>query len=167
MIDPKAIKTNMLELLDKAEVEYKLFEHQPVFSYDDALKAQEQTGFFGTEGKSLVLKVDDSFIVYFTIQGKKVSFDAIKQLFQVKKVQLATPEELEEYFGALPGCAYPFGFDAKYSIYVDPIVYQQDWVLFSPCLPTFTLQAKGKDLEKVFANVKNPVLETQQFNLDQ
>lgn len=165
MINSEEVKNKMISMLDSSRVEYKLFQHQPVFSYEDAEKAAQETGYIGTEGKSLVMKADDSFIVYVTIQGKKVNFDAIKEKLDVKKVRLASPEELQEYFGAQPGCAYPFGFDAQYAIYVDPIVYQQEWFVFSPCLPNFTVQAKGSDLKKVFDSLENHVEETEEFNI--
>jgi len=164
MIDAIQVKEYMLNLLTQAGVEYKVFEHRPILSYEDAEAVQKEAGYIGTEGKSLVLKADDTFIIYFTIQGKKVNFDAIKEMLQVKKVRLATAEELQEYFGAQPGCAYPFGFDQKYTIYVDPIVYEQEWMVFSPCLPTFTVQAKAVELKKVFDSLPNKVVETGEFN---
>ena len=165
MIDSLQIKNKILELLTQAGVEYKVFEHQPIFSYEDALKVQKEVGFEGTEGKSLVLNTDDTFIVLVTTQGKKVDFDKLKQTLGVEKVRLAKPEELQEYFGAEPGCAYPFGFDEQYTIYVDPAIYEQEWFLFSACLPTWTVQARGKDLKKVFEKLPNKVVETGEFNL--
>ena len=164
VIDSVQIKDHMLDLMTQVGVEYKVFEHKPILSYEDAAEVQKEVGYVGTEGKSLVLKVDDKCIVYVTIQGKKVNFQAIKDELGVNKVRLATAEELQEYFGAQPGCAYPFGFNEEYSIYVDPIVYMQNWLVFSPCLPTFTIQAKGEDLKKVFDLLPNKVIETEKFN---
>lgn len=158
------IKEHILDLLNQAHVEYKVFQHKPVFSYEDAEEVAKETGYFGTEGKSLVLKIDESFIVYVTIQGKKVNFDAIKDILGVKKVRLVSAEELQENFGAVPGCAYPFGFEEKFAIYVDPVIFEQEWFVFSPCLPNFTVQAKGAELKNVFANLKNDVTETTEFN---
>lgn len=127
-------------------------------------QVQKETGFFGTEGKCMVLKIDDRFIVYVTVQGKKVNMDTIKDTLNVSKVRLATPEELKEYFGAEPGCAYPFGFSKDINVFVDPTIYEQGWFLFSPVLPTKTVQAKGSDLKKVFSNLENKVTEVQNFN---
>lgn len=158
------IKDHMLELLTQVGVEYKVFEHAPILSYEDAERVQKEAGYIGTEGKSLVLKTDDTFIVYMTIQGQKVNFDAIKDTLQVNKVRLASAEELQEHFGAQPGCAYPFGFDEKYAIYVDPVVYEQEWLVFSPCLPTLTVQAKGAQLRNIFDTLSNRVIETEEFN---
>ena len=164
MIDSEFIKNKITTMLEQTGVEFTLFEHRPILSYADAEEVQKEAGYIGTEGKSLVLKVEDTFIVYVTIQGQKVNFDSIKDMLQVNKVRLASPEELEEYFGAQPGCAYPFGFDGQYAIYVDPVIYEQEWLVFSPCLPTFTVQAKGLELKKVFDTLPNRVVATKEFN---
>lgn len=164
MVDATSVKNKIITLLDERYVTYKLFQHKPILSYEDAENAQKKYGWTGTEGKSLVIKADDSFIIYFTLQGQKVNFDRIKTMVGLKKVRLASAEELEENFGAVPGSAYPFGFDEKFAIYIDPAVYKQEWVVFSPCLPTFTVQAKGNELQKVFTSLKNTVTETEEFN---
>ena len=164
MVDPNTINDRLIGLLNTNQVEYKLFSHQAALTYEDLAVAQKATGFFGTEAKCMVLKVEDKFIVYITLQGSRVNFDAVKKELGGAKVRLATAEELAEYFGAQPGCAYPFAFDSQYDIYVDPRIYEQEWLLFSPVLPTETIQARGQDLKKVFASLDNKVHETAAFN---
>lgn len=164
MIDTNIVYDKLINLLDSNQVEYKLFSHREALTWEELEIVQKETGFFGTEMKCMVLKAGDKFIVYITLQGKKVNFDAIKEKLEVNKVRLSNPEELNEYFGAKPGCAYPFGFDAQYDIYVDPKIYEQEWLLFSPVVPTKTVQAKGTDLKKVFSSLKNKVQEVANFN---
>ncbi len=164
MVDPNLAYQKLISLLDTEKVEYKLFHHKEALSWEEIEQVQKETGFFGTETKCMVLKAGDNLIVYVTLQGKRVNFDAIKEKLGVSKVRLSTPEELSEYFGAKPGCAYPFGFDAQYDIYVDPKIYEQEWLLFSPVVPTQTVQAKGSDLKRVFDSLPNKVLEVSNFN---
>ena len=130
MVDANQIYNNIISLLNEVQAEYKLFENRTALTYKDLESVQKETGFFGTEGKCMVLKVDDRFIVYVTTFGNKINFDAIKEKLNIKKVRLATSEELKEYFGAEPGCAYPFGFDEKIKIFVDPNIYDEEWFLF-------------------------------------
>lgn len=164
MINPNDIYQKFISLLDSNNVNYKLFNHKPVFSYEDSLEVQKETGFVGTAGKCLVLKTDGRFIVYVTKQGYRVNFDKIKEVLEVSKIRLATAEELKENFGAEPGCAYPFGFDKSVEIFVDPNIFEEDWMLFSAVLPTVTAQIKGSDLRKVFHNLKNKSTEVTNFN---
>lgn len=165
MVDQNAIYQNIIDILDQNHTEYKLFQHRPALTYEDLALAQKEAGFVGTEGKCLVLKVDTNFIVYVTIQGKKVNFDQIKNNLNIKKIRLAIPEELMDNFGAQPGCAYPFGFDSKFKIYIDPAIYDQKWFLFSPLFPDKTIQVTGNSLKTVFQKLSNPVTETKDFNI--
>lgn len=164
MVNADEIYQKFINLLDTNKVNYKLFKHKPVFSYEDSLEAQKEAGFIGTEGKCLVLNTNDKFFVYITRQGSKINFDKVKEALSVNKVRLATPEELKEHFGAEPGCAYPFGFDSSVDIYIDPKIYDEDWILFSAVLPTATVQIKGSDLRNVFRNLNNKVTEVTEFN---
>lgn len=159
MQNPTTLYENLIRLLDQNEVNYKLFSHREALSYEDLAAVQKETGFFGREMKCMVLKADEEFFVYVTLQGNRVDMEAVKTKIGTKKLRLALPEELEEHFGAKPGCAYPFGFDSKFRIYVDPQIYEQEWLLFSPVLSTKTVQAKGSDLKKVFDSLENKVEE--------
>ena len=164
MIHSNEIYNKLLNVLNSNQVEYKLFTHKEALTYEELSEVQKQTGFFGTEMKCMVLKAGEKLIVYVTLQGNRINFDAIKKKLNVHKVRLSTPEELYEHFGAKPGCAYPFAFDAQYDIYVDPKIYEQDWLLFSPVLPTKTIQAKGSDLKKAFDSIENKELTVTDFN---
>lgn len=163
MLNPDDLYKNLITLLDDNNVEYKLFSHREALTYEEIEAVQKETGFFGRETKCMVLKGDE-FFVYVTLQGNRVDMEAIKNKVGAKKVRLALPEELKEHFGAQPGCAYPFGFDAKFNVFVDPQIFEQEWILFSPVLPTKTVQAKGSDLKKVFAALENKIEEVTDFN---
>lgn len=164
MIDPENAYLHIIRLLDENQVNYKLFTHRAALSYEDLAGVQKEAGFFGTEGKCMVLKIDDKFIVYVTTQGNRVNFDIIKTTLKANKIRLATPEELKSDFGAEPGCAYPFGFSKDVDIFVDPTIYQQEWLLFSPVLSIKTVQAEGEDLKRVFDQLPNKVTEVTNFN---
>lgn len=56
MINTDDIYQKFINHLDSNKVSYKLFNHKPVFNYEDSLEVQKETGFIGTEGKCLVLK---------------------------------------------------------------------------------------------------------------
>lgn len=164
MVDQNKIYLNIIRLLDDSKAEYKLFEHRAALTYADLEAVQKEAGFFGTEGKCMILRVDEKFIVYVTTFGHKINFDLIKEKLNVGKIRLASPKELKEYFGAEPGCAYPFGFDKVVEIFIDPKIYEEEWFLFSPLYPTKTIQVKGGDLKKVFEICGNKIEETS-FNL--
>lgn len=164
MVDPEIIYQNVIALLDRSGGEYRLFSHRAALSYDELAEVQKETGFFGTEMKCMVLSADGTLCVYVTLQGNRVDMRAMQERMGAKKVRLASAEELREHFGAEPGCAYPFGFDAQYTIYVDPQIYSHEWLLFSPVLPTKTVQVRSETLRKVFGLLGNKVSLATDFN---
>src|SRR3712207_7969947 len=47
----------ILRLLETQQVDYALFHHRPILSYEDAHAVAQEVGFTGVEGKCLVLTV--------------------------------------------------------------------------------------------------------------
>jgi len=157
MHDRNEIAGRILGILDSAGAEYTRYEHRPVLTYDDIATVAAETGWQGTEMKNLVQKAGDDCVVYVTLQGTRADTKAMKKHLGTKKLRMASDEELAETFGAEPGNAYPFGFDESVRIIVDPAVYEQEWLLFSPCRPDQTVQVRAADLGKVFGSLPSPV----------
>jgi Ala-tRNA(Pro) deacylase len=164
VLTPEIARQRMLDLLDATGAAYHLYTHRPIRNYDDAELARQESGFFGTESKSMVLRSGDQVYVYLTLAGNRVDIKAIRAHIGGPKPRILTAEELAERFAAEPGAAYPFGFDQDVRIFVDPAVYGEEWVLMSAVLPTETIQVRGDDLRRVFAQVPNAVEEVSTFN---
>lgn len=164
LITPEIARQKMLEVLAAAEAEFHQFVHRPIRNFDDAELARQESGFVGTETKSMVLRSGDDLLVYITVMGKRIDLKAIRAHLGGPKPKMVGAEELWERFAAEPGAAYPFGFDSTVGIYVDPVVFDEDWLLMSLVLPTETLQLRGGDFRKVLASVPNKVEEVTTFN---
>lgn len=159
MSDPQIARARILDALDRAGATYHRFTHRPVMNYDDAELARQESGFIGTESKSMVLRIGDGFLVYVTVAGQRVDFKAMRAHLGGPKPKLVTDEDLRSHFGAEPGNAYPLGFDAAIPVCVDPEVLAQEWLLFSPAVPTETVQVRGEDLKAVYDLLGNPFQE--------
>jgi len=155
----QAARSRILDALDRAGAAYRLFTHRPVMSYADADLARAESGFTGTESKSMVLRKGNALLVSVILAGKQVDFKAIRAYLGGPKPRLATDADLREHFGAEPGNAYPLGFDPRIPVCVDPEVFAQEWLLFSPAVPTQTVQVRGADLRAVYALLGNPLEE--------
>lgn len=154
----------MMALFARHGVTFETFTHRPIRTYEDADIARAESGFRGTEGKSLVLRFGDRYAVYTTLQGTRVDFKAPRRLLGGEKPRLATAEELREEFGAEPGNAYPFGFDPSVQVLVDPAVFEQEWILFSSPGSQTTLQVRGADLRPVYDDLPNQIEITAALN---
>ncbi|HEU5424756.1 MAG TPA: YbaK/EbsC family protein [Nitrolancea sp.] len=159
MLDPAAISDEMLAILDRTGAQYHAYRHRPVLSYEDAEAVGREQGWSGTEGKVVVCRADDGYAVYVTRQGERLDQRAMKRALGVRKLRVASADELRAGFAAEPGAAYPFGFAAEVPILVDPAIYDEDWLLFSAALPTVTLRIRGRDLRRLFAGLANHVSE--------
>jgi Ala-tRNA(Pro) deacylase len=164
---PESARQRMIDLMDAVGADYKVYTHRPIRNYDDAELARQESGFFGTESKSMVLKSGDTVFVYITLAGQRVDFKAIRAHLGGPKPKIVADDEMWERFAAEPGAAYPFGFDESVPIYIDPAIYGEEWLLLSLVLPTETVQIRGADIGKVFAQVANPIEEVTTFNQGQ
>lgn len=164
VLAPTAARQRMIDLMDTVGASYHIYTHRPIRNYDDAELARQESGFRGTESKSLVLKSGGTVYVYVTLAGRRVDMKAVRAHVGGRKPKIVGDAELWERFAAEPGAAYPFGFDADIPIYVDPAIYDEEWLLLSLVLPTETVQILSEDLRKVFAHVANPVEEVTTFN---
>lgn len=163
-LTPEAARQRMLDALDVVKADYKVFQHRPIRNYDDAELARQESGFSGTESKSMVLTSGENVLVYLTLAGNRVDIKEIRAHIGSPKPRIMGAEALWAQFAAEPGAAYPFGFDPSIPVYVDPAVYEQEWVLMSLVLPTETVQVRGEDVRKVFDHIANPVQEVTTFN---
>ena len=166
-LTPQSARQSMIDLMDAVGADYKVYTHRPIRNYDDAELARQESGFFGTESKSMVMKSGDSVFVYVTLAGRRVDIKAIRAHLGGPKPKIVGDEELGERFAAEPGAAYPFGFADDVAIYVDPAIYAEEWLLLSLVLPTETVQIRGEDIRKIFDSVPNTVEEVTMFNQEQ
>lgn len=154
-----AAHERIIALLDRLGILYRTWEHRPVLNYDDAELARQEAGFDGVESKAIVCNTDRGLVVYLTTADQRMDQRAVKRLTGARSARLAAPETLMEQLGAVPGSAYPFGFAADIPIVVDPALYDLDKLLFSPALPTVTMQISGLDLRRILGAIGNDVLE--------
>lgn len=156
-MDKETAYKSMIKILDDNEIEYKVIEHPGTVTYEQLEAARAEHGVEGTEAKVLVLQADKSFVVYVTIQGKMLDLLKIKDAAGADRLGYATGKQLEYFFGAEAGCAYPFGFDDTIPVYVDPVIFEQDWLVLSPVEATRTIQMSTKNLQQAFESIDNKV----------
>ena len=83
-------------------------------------------------GKALLLKVDDVFRLFVLSADRKLDSAAVKKHFSAKKTRFASPEELHQLTGLVPGSVPPFGAPVlPFPLYVDPSVFENDRIAFN------------------------------------
>jgi len=97
----------ILDMLSNHSVEFSVKEHKPTYTSKESAAARGDKLEAG--GKALVLKVDDRFVVVVIPADRKLDSKAMKSAIQGKKLRFATPEELLNLTGLVPGSVPPFG----------------------------------------------------------
>jgi Ala-tRNA(Pro) deacylase len=111
-------------------VVFREVHHEPTRTSEESALARGEELRVG--GKALLLKVDDTFRLFVMSAALKLDSGAIKKRFGSKKIRFATPEELMELTGLVPGSVPPFGVPIlSFPLYVDPSVMANDRVAFN------------------------------------
>ena len=94
-------------LLIAAGLPFREVHHEPTRTSEESAKARGEELRIG--GKALLMKGDDLFRLFVLPADRKLDSGAIRREFGWKKLRFATPEELLELTGLVPGCVPPFG----------------------------------------------------------
>ncbi|RKD29495.1 YbaK/EbsC family protein [Thermohalobacter berrensis] len=149
---------HILNLLDKGDIEYKSFKHEPVLDYKKAKKVRERFNFEGVESKSLFIKSKSGkYYVFVTVKGTRLDSKKMKKLLG-EKVSIASGKELTEKTDCIPGCAAPFGYSKEITLIIDKNIFSYDKFVFSPAKPEITIEIRTKDIKKILDVSENKII---------
>ena len=104
--------------------------HEPTRTSEESARARGEEMKVG--GKALLIKVDETFRLFVLSADRKLDSAAIKQYFGAKRTRFATPEELMQMTGLVPGSVPPFGPPIlPFPLYTDPSVFENNRVAFN------------------------------------
>jgi len=149
------------ELLEKNDIQYKFFEHEPVRTSEEALKQYPQ--FTLSQGaKAIILRVkqkdgERSFIMAVFPGDKRLSDKKMKKILGAKGITFATKEESDKItegieFGGVPPFGNLFGLD----VYVDKTLLDNDEIIFNCGDRRASIAMKAQD----YINLVQPTLES-------
>jgi len=90
------VYNSICSLLDKNNIEYHIEEHEPPYTCP-------------TEGKAILMKIDDSFHLFSYTASRRINSKLIKKYFNAKKMRFATSDELFSIAKLVPGSVPTFG----------------------------------------------------------
>jgi prolyl-tRNA editing enzyme YbaK/EbsC (Cys-tRNA(Pro) deacylase) len=118
-------------LLDERGVAYRVVEHAPTRTSEESAAARGEPLDVGA--KALLLKTDDVFRLFVMCADTQLDSGAVRKFLGVKKTRFATPDELRELTGLVPGSVPPFGEPVlPFALYADEqIGVRHDRVAFN------------------------------------
>jgi prolyl-tRNA editing enzyme YbaK/EbsC (Cys-tRNA(Pro) deacylase) len=124
------VPNSIRRLLTDAGVAFREVSHAPTYTSEDSARARGEELRIG--GKAIVLKADDSFRLFVMPADRKLDSAAVKRHLGVKKLRFATPQELLEQTGLVPGSVPPFGPPVlPFALYVDEPIRQNERIAFN------------------------------------
>ena len=124
------VLSRLREFLDSQDVDYRVVEHAATRTSEESARARGEELRVG--GKALVLRVDSMFQLYVLPADRRLDAAAVKRWRKAKKIRFATPEELREQTGLVPGSVPPFGHPVlPYELFADSSFRQQERIAFN------------------------------------
>lgn len=141
-------------MLGEAKVDFKLSEHEPVLTSDEAAKVRGVS--LESGAKAIILKDSgkkptiEGVLFYLAIlsASKKFNSKHFGKLINVKKFRFATPEEVFKTTGCLPGAVPPFGKLFGFPTWVDRSLSKEASINFNCGLRTHSMTMTYADWVK-------------------
>jgi Ala-tRNA(Pro) deacylase len=116
--------------LQSLSIDFREVHHAPTFTSEESAKARGEDLRIG--GKALLMKTGDVFRLFVLSASLKADSAAIRDKFGVKKTRFATPAELLELTGLVPGSVPPFGPPIlPFELYADTSVTANEKIAFN------------------------------------
>jgi prolyl-tRNA editing enzyme YbaK/EbsC (Cys-tRNA(Pro) deacylase) len=116
--------------LTAQSVPFRELHHEPTRTSEDSARVRGEPLHHG--GKALLLKGDAEFALFVLPADRQLDSNAIRQRFGWRKLRFATPEELMERTGLVPGSVPPFGPPIlPFDLYLDEEIPQNERIAFN------------------------------------
>ncbi len=126
----EGILVRIRELLDAEGLAYRHVHHEPTYTSEQSAAARGESIQIG--GKALLMKVGDEFRLLVLSAALRLDSAAVRRHFGVKRVRFASPEELMEMTGLVPGSVPPFGRPIlPFDLYVDESITRNERIAFN------------------------------------
>jgi aspartyl-tRNA synthetase len=139
-------------LLEENKFNYEKFEHESVFTSEEAARVR------GTKieqgAKALVLVADKKPIMLVVSAATKVDTKKFKTEFKVKDLRMATADEVKKITGLTIGSIPPFGNLFSLPVYVDKKLGENEAIVFNAGMHERSIKMKYTD----FIKAVKPVL---------
>lgn len=137
--------------LTKKTIPFKVTEHEPVTTSEEAAHVRGVSPSAGA--KAIVMFADDKPIMVVVSGDKKIDLKVFKNMYSVKDLRMATPEEVEKVTTVTIGAVPPIGHIFSIPLYVDESLRTHETIYFNPGLHAKTIAMSEKDYEKAVSPI--------------
>jgi len=138
----------ILRLLDINSIGYNLYEHEPVYTSEQAAKVRGDVQ-LKQGAKSLVFQADEKFILFVLPGDLRADIQKLQMYLKVNKLQMASKESVKAKTGLEVGCIPPFGSVMGLKTYVDSRLGDNDEIAFNAARHDRSIKMKYIDFIKL------------------
>ena len=109
--------------------------------------------------KSLLLKIDDNFLICLIAGDKRCSLNKIKKIKNSKNVRMASAEEVKEQTGYTIGGVSPVGHKNKLEILIDNSLNRFKAIFAAAGHPNCIFKINYDDLKKMTSGLNEDIIE--------
>jgi len=153
MIETSLVFEKIIKLLKENRVDFKLYEHEPVFTSEQAAKVRSTNMKQGA--KAIIFSADKTPILIVVPGNKKVDSKLFKKLYRIRDLKLLSPEQVKDLTGLEIGAIPPFGNAMDLITYADELVFENEEIAFNVGAHTKSVLMKAND----FKILENPIID--------
>jgi Ala-tRNA(Pro) deacylase len=140
------------KILDKANLEYSVKHHEPVYTSGQAAEARGDKLKQGA--KAIIMKANRDFVLIVISAEKKIDSKKLKKILKSRDLSFAGSDKLRE-LGLESGSVPPFGSVLGLRTYVDKSLLENEEISFNAGSLTDSITMKSKD----YLKTEKPIVE--------
>jgi len=142
--------TALIDLFNEKQIVYKLYEHTPVFTSEEASKVRNVELKTGVKAMLVRDKSNESnYLLADIAADRRIDFSKLESLAKVRHFRFAKREEVFATTGCEPGSVHPLGRLFGLTTFLDNSVLENEFVNFNIGMLTKSVRIRSRDLLKV------------------
>ena len=133
--------------LRESGVEFRLFEHEPVRTSEEAARVRGTPLERGA--KALVVRAEDRYVHLVLPAHLKADNAALRTLLGTRQLRFATADELRELTGCVPGAVPPFGNLFDLPVLIDEALTANETIAFNAGSNAVSITMRADDFVRL------------------
>jgi Ala-tRNA(Pro) deacylase len=142
-----AVTDRLERWLQTAGVDFRVLEHPPVFTSEEAARVRGTPPEAGA--KALVMRAEARFVQLVLPGDRRVDNTRLRAILGTRKLRFATAEELQTLTGCQAGAVPPFGNLFDLPVYVDEPLATRETIAFNAGSHTVSFTMRGADFVRL------------------
>ncbi|EKD66065.1 MAG: hypothetical protein ACD_49C00067G0051 [uncultured bacterium (gcode 4)] len=149
---------NIIKILKDLNIEFEQIEHEVSKSCDDSKRFRDEKWLVWLWSKNIIFHAKWNFYLVVTHWDKQIKARNFKREFWSKDIRFSSQDEITPLLWATIWSIPPFGFDnSTIKIFVDKEIFESEYFIFNPSVPTKSIRIKSTDLRKIYENLENEI----------